>query len=75
MLAKTHITEAPWFTLEANDKRRTRLNYLRHVLNKVPYEDMTPTPIKMPKRPKQGSYKRPPFKEQFFVPNTDPSKD
>ena len=68
MFAKTHIPEAPWFTVEANDKRRARLNCLRHILSKVPYEDMTPPPIKMPKRPKQGSYKRPPFNEQFFVP-------
>ena len=75
MFAKTHIPEAPWFTVEANDKRRARLNCLRHILSKVPYEDMTPPPIKMPKRPKQGSYKRPPFNEQFFVPNNHPYKD
>ena len=74
MFAKTHIPEAPWFTVEANDKRRAR-SCLRHILSKVPYEDMTPPPIKMPKRPKQGSYKRPPFNEQFFVPNNYPYKD
>ena len=61
MFSKTHIPEAPWFTVEANDKRRARLNCLSHILSKVPYEDMTPEPIKMPKRPKQGGYKRPPF--------------
>ena len=51
---------------------------LRHILCKVPYEDMKPPPIKMPKRPKrpeQGSYKRPTFNEQFFVPNNYPYKD
>ena len=75
MFSKTHIPEAPWFTVEANDKRRARLNCLSHILSKVPYEDMTPEPIKMPKRPKQGGYKRPPFNEQFFVPNHYPYKD
>ena len=75
MFSKTHIPEAPWFTVEANDKRRARLNCLRHVLSKVPYEDMTPPPIEMPARPEQGDYKRPPFNEQFFVPNNYPYKD
>lgn len=75
MFSKTHIPEAPWFTVEANDKRRARLNCLRHVLSKVPYEDMTPPAIEMPVRPEQGDYKRPPFNEQFFVPNHYPYKD
>jgi len=75
MFSKTHIPEAPWFTVEADDKRRARLNCLRHVLSKVPYEDMTPEAIDMPPRPKQGDYKRPPFNEQFFVPNHYPYKD
>ena len=75
MFSKTHIPEAPWFTVEANDKRRARLNCLSHVLSKVPYEDMTPDPIEMPSRPEQGDYKRPPFNEQFFVPNNYPYRD
>ena len=75
MFSKTHIPEAPWFTVEADDKRRARLNCLRHVLSKVPYEDMTPEAIEMPPRPQQGDYKRPPFNEQFFVPNHYPYKD
>ena len=45
------------------------------MLSKVPYEDMTPPPIEMPARPEQGDYKRPPFNEQFFVPNNYPYKD
>ena len=72
MMAHTHSPEAPWFTIEADDKRRARLNCLHHVLSKVPYEDMTPPPIKLPKRPHQGSYQRPPINEQFFVPNHYP---
>jgi polyphosphate kinase 2 len=72
MFAHTNIPEAPWFTVEADDKRRARLNCLRHVLSKVPWEDMTPPGIDLPPRPEQGDYIRPPINEQFFVPNAYP---
>ena len=72
MMAHTHRPDAPWFSIEADDKRRARLNCLQHVLSKVPYQDMTPPPIKLPKRPQQGAYQRPPINEQFFVPNHYP---
>ncbi len=45
MFAHTYIPEAPWFTVEADDKRRARLNTIRHLLAKVPYEDVTPPAI------------------------------
>ena len=70
MFAHTNIPEAPWFTVDANDKRRARLNCIRHILSKVPYEDMTPKPIKLPPRRSQGEYQRPPLNEQFFVPDS-----
>ncbi|QPN61961.1 polyphosphate kinase 2 [Synechococcus sp. CBW1004] len=69
MFAHTNIPEAPWFTVEADDKRRARLNCIRHVLSKVPYEDMTPEAIELPPRKGGGDYQRPPLNEQFFVPN------
>jgi polyphosphate kinase 2 len=69
MFAHTNIPEAPWFTVDSNDKRRARLNCIRHILSKVPYEDMTPKPIKLPPRRSQGEYQRPPLNEQFFVPD------
>ena len=72
MFNHTNIPEAPWFTVEADDKRRARLNCLRHVLSKVPWEDMTPPAIELPPRPEQGNYTRPPINEQFFVPNAYP---
>lgn len=72
MFNRTNIPEAPWFTVEADDKRRARLNCLRHVLSKVPWEDMTPPAIELPPRPEQGDYTRPPINEQFFVPNAYP---
>ena len=70
MFAHTNIPEAPWFTVDANDKRRARLNCIRRILSKVPYEDMTPKPIKLPPRRSQGEYQRPPLNEQFFVPDS-----
>ena len=72
MFARTNIPEAPWFTVEADDKRRARLNCLRHLLSKVPWEDMTPPAIDLPPRPERPSYTRPPINEQFFVPNSYP---
>ncbi|NJK47645.1 polyphosphate kinase 2 [Candidatus Gracilibacteria bacterium] len=70
MLAHTNIPEAPWFTVEANDKKRARLNCLNHILSKVPYSDMTPEPMELPpRRDAPQDYVRPPLNEQFFVPS------
>jgi polyphosphate kinase len=69
MLMHTNIPEAPWFTVESDDKRRAHLNCISHILSKVPYEDMTPDPIELPPRKEAENYIRPPLNEQFFVPN------
>jgi polyphosphate kinase len=68
MFTHTNIPEAPWFTVEADDKKRARLNCIRHFLSKVPYEDMTPAPMELPPRKPAHGYVRPPRNEQFFVP-------
>jgi polyphosphate kinase len=71
MLAHTNIPEAPWFTVEANDKKRARLNCISHIISKVPYIDMTPEPMELPpRRDAPEDYVRPPRNEQFFVPST-----
>ena len=72
MFKHTNIPEAPWFTVDADDKRRARLNCIHHLLSKVPYRDMTPEAIKLPPRPKAKKVARPPLGEQFFVPNQYP---
>ena len=72
MFAHTNIPEAPWFTVDADDKRRARLNGIRHLLSKVPYVDMTPPAVKLPPRRSSKGYVRPPINEQFFVPNAYP---
>ncbi len=68
MLAHTNIPEAPWFTVEADDKKRSRLNLIRHILSKIPYEDITPSALELPPRRLKQYYDRPPLNEQFFVP-------
>ena len=57
------------FTVEADDKKRARLNCINHVLTKIPYVDMTPDPLELPPRTiAPHDYVRPPLNEQFFVP-------
>jgi polyphosphate kinase len=70
MFSHTNIPEAPWFTVEADDKKRARLNCISHLLSKVPYVDMTPEPLELPPRKKADHYVRPPLNEQFFVPQS-----
>ncbi|MGF1516262.1 MAG: polyphosphate kinase 2 [Nodosilinea sp.] len=69
MFAHTNIPEAPWFTVEADDKKRARLNCISHVLSKLDYVDMTPDPLELsPRKSAPIDYVRPPINEQFFVP-------
>lgn len=68
MFSHTNIPEAPWFTVEANDKKRARLNCISHLLSKIPYVDMTPEPLTLEPRRPANDYVRPPRNEQFFVP-------
>jgi polyphosphate kinase len=60
MFRYTHTPEAPWHTVESDDKRRARLNCISHLLDSIDYEDVLPGPIELPPRPKQEDYKRPP---------------
>ena len=66
MFAVTDIVEAPWHTIESDDKRSARLNCISHVLSQIPYQDALPGPIELPPRPAQDKYKRPP-KDQHEV--------
>ena len=42
MFAHTDTKQAPWFVVEADDKRRARVNCISHLLSQVPYQDLTP---------------------------------
>ena len=68
MFAHTDIKQAPWYVVNADDKRCARLNCIRHLLSMIPYEDLTPEPITLPPRQAEGSYVRPPITDQTFVP-------
>ena len=69
MFAYTDIEQAPWYVVDADDKKRARLNCIRHLLKQIPYDDLTPAPIKLPPRQEDEGYKRPPLNDQKFVPN------
>jgi polyphosphate kinase 2 len=70
MFKHTDIKQAPWYTVEADDKRRARLNCIAHLLSLVPYEDATPPPLKLPPRsPQDDNYVRPPKSDQNIVPD------
>jgi polyphosphate kinase len=60
MFRYTHTPEAPWYTVESDDKRRARLNCISHLLDTIEYEDVLPDPIELPARPEQEDYARPP---------------
>lgn len=70
MFAHTDIKQAPWYVVNADNKRRARLNCISHLLSMIPYEDLTPQPIQLPPRQKDGGYVRPPITDQSFVPET-----
>ncbi len=68
MFAYTDTKQAPWYVVDADDKRRARLNCISHLLSMIPYEDVIPRVKTLPPRAEAGSYVRPPLKEQTFVP-------
>lgn len=67
MFAHTDIKQAPWYVVNADNKKRARLNVIQHLLSLVPYKDLTPEPLKLPPLEK-AKYVRPPIDEQNFVP-------
>ncbi len=68
MFDYTDIKQAPWYVVNADDKKRMRLNCITHILSQIPYEDITPPPIELPPREENRDYIRPPIDEQTFVP-------
>ena len=69
MFAHTDTKQSPWFVVEADDKRRARLNVISHLLSLVPYGDLTPDEIELPPRQPDRGYVRPPRSDQTYVPN------
>jgi polyphosphate kinase 2 len=69
MFAVTDTPEAPWWTIESDDKRAARLNTIRHLLSQVPYEHLEPEPVTIPDRPEADDYTRPPREKFNYVPD------
>jgi polyphosphate kinase 2 len=69
MFACTDIKQAPWYVVNAENKKRARLNVIRHLLSLIPYKDLTPKPSQLPPIVK-AKYIRTPMQDQTFVPET-----
>jgi polyphosphate kinase 2 len=70
MFKYTDIKQAPWWVVNSDDKKRARLNVIRHLLSQIPFEDLTPEPIVLPPRQEDIGYVRPPMSDQTFVPDS-----
>ena len=68
MFAETDIKQAPWYVVDADNKKRARLNCIHHLLSMIPYKDLTPEKLELPPRKKSKGYTRPPLSDQTFVP-------
>ncbi|MEU1662165.1 polyphosphate kinase 2 [Streptomyces sparsogenes] len=69
MFARTDIPEAPWYVVEADDKRAARVNMIAHLLSTVPYGDVSLPDLTLPPRPAPTGYQRPPRRLQTYVPD------
>ena len=69
MFAYTDTKQSPWYVVEADDKRRARLNCISHLLSMIPYEEVPRETIVLPPLEKDKAYVRPPMAEQTFVPH------
>ncbi len=68
MFSHTDIKQAPWYVVQADQKKRARLNCIQHLLDQIPYENLTPDPMELPKRKMSKGYVRPPWGDLNTVP-------
>ncbi len=68
MLERTHIPEAPWWVVQAVDKKKARLNCIAHLLAQLPYHEVPHAPITLPERVHHDDYVRHPVAPELFVP-------
>ena len=69
MLVHTDIPEAPWWVVESDDKRRSRLNMINHLVSSLDYHEVEREEIALPPRPAPTGYVRPPRDSQRYVPD------
>jgi polyphosphate kinase 2 len=68
MLERTHISEAPWWVVQAVDKKKARLNCIHHLLSQMPYEEIPHPPVELPERVRHQDYERHPVPAEMYVP-------
>jgi len=68
MLERTHIAEAPWWVVQADDKKKARLNCIHHLLEQMPYQETAHPTIVLPERIRHDDYVRQPVPEDLVVP-------
>lgn len=70
MFVHTDIPSAPWYTVESEDKKRSRINVINHLLNTIPWEYVEKSVPKIPERPEsESTYERPPRTQFRYVPD------
>ncbi|XVU28174.1 polyphosphate kinase 2 [Actinoplanes sp. CA-054009] len=69
MFVHTDIAEAPWSVVDAEDKRRARINMIAHLIGSIPYTEVELPEIKLPHRPESSGYRRAPRELQTSVPD------
>jgi len=68
MLERTHIPEAPWWVVPADDKKRARLNCIHHLLTQMPYAEVERPTVQLPERERHEDYNRQPVPAEIVVP-------
>ena len=68
MLERTHIPEAPWWIVQAVDKKKARLNCIDHLLSQLPYHEIEHEQVVLPARVRNADYIRQPVPQSMFVP-------
>jgi polyphosphate kinase 2 len=68
MLERTHIKEAPWWVVQADDKKKARLNCIHHLLSQMPYEEVQHPQVELPQRMRHDDYVRNPTPSDIIVP-------
>lgn len=68
MLDRTHIKEAPWWVVQADDKKKARLNCIHHLLSQMPYEEVQQPQVELPQRLRHDDYVRSPTPSEIIIP-------
>ena len=69
MFERTHIPEARWWVVEGDDKKKARLNCIKHLLSQIPYEEIKREAVVLPEREHDDNYQREPIADDMYIPN------